>query len=178
MYLTKRTYVKNWKHTPRTKRYQISIKQGNKKLESIDPKKISYIIEEVGYWRKANAIHKWFVANVQEGNDDCKEYHVDTEAIEGLLDTVNTVLKASKLIKGKTVNGYTFDGKKEIPNYQDGKVIEDPSTAESLLPTSSGFFFGGLEYDEYYYRDLKDTKKILEYALKHPESDYYYQSSW
>ena len=27
--------------------------------------------EEVGYWRKANAIHGWFVRNVQNGKDDC-----------------------------------------------------------------------------------------------------------
>jgi hypothetical protein len=24
----------------------------------------------VGYWRKANAIHRWFVEHVQDGNDD------------------------------------------------------------------------------------------------------------
>ncbi len=31
----------------------------------------AYIQEEVAYWRKANAIHKWFVENVQDGQDDC-----------------------------------------------------------------------------------------------------------
>ena len=32
--------------------------------------------EMVGYWRKANHIHKWFVDNVQEGIDDYREYYV------------------------------------------------------------------------------------------------------
>ena len=31
----------------------------------------SRIIEQVGYWRKANQIHNWFVENVQDGEDDC-----------------------------------------------------------------------------------------------------------
>jgi hypothetical protein len=47
---------------------------------------------EFGYWRKANAIHKWFVDNVQEGEDECKEYYVSREDIEKLLGAVNQVL--------------------------------------------------------------------------------------
>ena len=27
----------------------------------------------VGYWRKANHIHRWFVENVQGGEDECQE---------------------------------------------------------------------------------------------------------
>ena len=27
----------------------------------------------VGYWRKANAIHNWFVQNVQDGRDECQK---------------------------------------------------------------------------------------------------------
>ena len=30
------------------------------------------------YWRKANAIHGWFVKNAQQGIDDCRTYSVDT----------------------------------------------------------------------------------------------------
>ena len=31
---------------------------------------------EVAYWRKANAIHGWFVYNIQDGVDDQNEYYV------------------------------------------------------------------------------------------------------
>ena len=31
------------------------------------------IMEMVGYWRKQNAIHNWFVENVQDGIDDCDQ---------------------------------------------------------------------------------------------------------
>lgn len=36
------------------------------------------------YWRKANAIHGWFVSNVQDGKDDCKEYYVSKEQLQQL----------------------------------------------------------------------------------------------
>ena len=62
------------------------------------------IVENVGYWRKANAIHKWFVDNVQDGIDDC-DYHneVTKEILEDLLDTCEKVIANSKLIDGKIV---------------------------------------------------------------------------
>lgn len=31
------------------------------------------IWKEIGYWRKANHIHKWFVDCVQDGEDDCEK---------------------------------------------------------------------------------------------------------
>ena len=42
--------------------------------------------EEVGYWRKANAIHRWFVENVQNGVDDCGVYSVSKNQLEELLE--------------------------------------------------------------------------------------------
>ena len=41
--------------------------------------------EEVGYWRKANAIHRWFAENVQNGEDDCGTYSVSKAELEELL---------------------------------------------------------------------------------------------
>ena len=39
------------------------------------------------------------------------------------------------------------------------KVLADHNTATSmeLLPTTSGFFFGSTEYDQWYYEDVKDV---------------------
>jgi hypothetical protein len=51
--------------------------------------------------------------------------------------------------------------------------------APELLPPQSGFFFGGTEYDEYYFQDLEKTRKMIEDVLAEPEGgDFYYQSSW
>lgn len=115
--------------------------------EGVKPREVEF---EVGYWRKANAIHKWFVDNVQEGNDDCGDYWVSDEKVDELLDICK-------------------------------KVLDNRELAEKLLPTQSGFFFGGTAYDEYYYEDIENTIKILERAKALRGTHSYeleYHSSW
>lgn len=64
------------------------------------------------------------------------------------------------------------------------QVMADPSLAPSLLPNQSGFFFGGQDYDEWYFRDVEKTLEFLEDLLNKFENgylkgwDFYYQSSW
>lgn len=45
-------------------------------------------------------------------------------------------------------------------------VLADHSKAKELLPTSSGFFFGGTEYDEWYYQDLEETVEGLKRVIE------------
>lgn len=63
---------------------------------------VTCIEQSIGYWRKANAIHQWFVENVQDGIDDCKEYEVTMEQLWELRDLCQEVLddrsKAPKLL--------------------------------------------------------------------------------
>lgn len=49
------------------------------------------ISREAFYWRKAWAIHHWFVVNAQYGEDDCKEYWVERYQLQELLDTLKRV---------------------------------------------------------------------------------------
>ena len=65
----------------------------NGKQVPITLNKIVNIEEEAGYWRKANAIHKWFVDNVQEGVDDCKEYYVPEGKLKELLSICKEISK-------------------------------------------------------------------------------------
>ena len=53
---------------------------------------LKYIECEAMYWRKANQIHKWFVDNVQDGNDDCKTYYVGDDQLKALHDLCEAVL--------------------------------------------------------------------------------------
>lgn len=48
-------------------------------------------------WRKANQIHEWFVQNVQGGEDDCKEYIVDTGQLAELVELCQKVLANHEL---------------------------------------------------------------------------------
>jgi hypothetical protein len=54
---------------------------------------VKYVIAGIGYWRKANAIHDWFVKNVQYNNDNCGSYYVDREKLIELRELCDTVLK-------------------------------------------------------------------------------------
>ncbi len=177
MYLTRRTYI-----TP-DERKTIKLSGIEK---PIDPAKVEYITEEFGYWRKANQIYRWFVENVQDGDDNCHPHMVSREQLQELLETVNKVLDASKLVKGKVKNGETLQTDLHgnsywQADYEDGEYIEDPTVAKELLPTQAGFFFGGTDYDQWYINDLKKTKRILTTALSENHdgySEFEYQSSW
>jgi hypothetical protein len=148
MYLEKKNYVKNWDYMSPEELHKITVKKGGKIRKDIKPKRISHIVEEVGYWRKFNALHDWFVRTCQDGVDDCKEYYVDPTVLKQLLDILKKI-KANKKL------------------------------APELLPTAQGFFFGGTDYDEYYFDQVKETISLLEKLLKeNPNGEFYYTSSW
>lgn len=178
MYLTRKVYV-GAEYAHREVKAEIDITIGGRKL-NINPQKVSYIEEKVGYWRKANHIHSWFVENVQDGEDNCHSYYVDKEKLEELKSLCETIISSTKLVNGKVWNGQrgTPDGWEDI--WEDGLVMEDSMIAEELLPTQKGFFFGSTQYDEYYWQDLLNTIEICQSALDMYDGDteIYYQSSW
>jgi hypothetical protein len=73
---------------------------------------INQVEAEVAYWRKANAIHNWFVDNVQEGVDECQESYVSRDQLKELLDICKKVLAdktlASELLPPQA--GFFFGG--------------------------------------------------------------------
>lgn len=150
-------------------------------------------------WRKSNAIHQWFVDNVQNGNDDCGYYDVEVEDLVKLHDTCRAVLDSTELVDGVVGNGYTFKEGKMSRIEENGRIMADPSLAQELLPTQSGFFFGSTDYDQWYWWDLEYTVEKLgklldilkpagdkipeKWNVVHPdEPDWYvrlqYHSSW
>ena len=140
------------------------------------------IHEQVGYWRKANSIHNWFVDHVQDGEDDC-DYHqeVTKGVLEDLLSTCEKVLASCEMVSGKIKNGYSYECGKKVSNMVDGKYIYDDSVAQELLPTTSGFFFGSTDYDEYYVQDIQETIDIITRVLETTDFEkemVYYVSSW
>ena len=59
------------------------------------------------------------------------------------------------------------------------KVLNNHALSEQLLPTTSGFFFGSTEYDEWYYESLQELVDTLEPELKEEDDSYYiYRASW
>lgn len=87
----------------------------NKLMENFNtwPKQAWYYLPtvwEIGYWRKANQIHNWFVENCNAGADDQQTYLVHPELLMDLKDRCEQVLAtpalAAKLLP--TVSGFFF----------------------------------------------------------------------
>jgi hypothetical protein len=142
MYLNRKLYVKNWDHMKPEELHTISVLKGGKPVAGIKPERISEITEQVAYWRKANAIHNWFVQTVQAGNDDCRDYYVSREQLAQLRDLCIQVLQQTELVPSKVHNGTTYSGGTVTEILEDGEAIANPTKAAELLPTASGFFFG------------------------------------
>ena len=133
MYLDRETYVKNWDFMKPEERHEITLTKGGKPMD-INVTKIKAIVEEVGYWRKANAIHKWFVDNIQEGKDDCGRYYVSKENLVELRDLCKRVLQdkdnAQTLLPPE--EGFFFGGT-EINQYYFDDINHTIESIEKLL---------------------------------------------
>jgi len=65
---------------------------------------------QLGYWRKANAAHRWFVENVQNNVDDCGTYLVQKKDLEQLKKDCKAALKGNYDEIMPTTNGFFFGG--------------------------------------------------------------------
>lgn len=109
------------------------------------------------YWRKANAIHAWFVTNCQDGVDECQESDdVSAEQLAHLAHLCTEALGA----------------------YNAG----DLQRAGEIMAPQGGFFFGSTDIDEWWAQDLTDTVTGVELAVRRAIAvggvTFNYQSSW
>jgi len=146
MYLSAKRYVSEYRKGDEALRGEL-----NKLTEMTGGLEIQEVVCEAMYWRKANAIHDWFVKNVQDGVDNCGSYYVPKEKLKELLELCK-------------------------------EVMANKGRANKLLPTASGFFFGTLDYGDYYFEDVQSTITRLEELMSNSEIadnfEFYYQSSW
>ena len=109
------------------------------------------VYTNIAYWRKANAIHNWFVENVQGGRDECQRSYVSRNDLEEFESLCIRLLET-----------------------------RDYDLAKELLPVTSGFLFGYIDYDEFYWDNIEYTLDMIRKAL-HLEGlgfNIFYQSSW
>lgn len=178
MYLRKEIYIgANYNHNGITG--VIDIQKNGEKIP-IKLNEVNAIRCEAIYWRKANQIHKWFVDNVQDGEDDCGEYEVSKEKLKELYDLCCEVLDKAEVERGVITVGTRYENGEAIPMTEEGNVITNAEELSLILPTASGFFFGSTNYDQYYLEDIRYTKERLEELLNdtQPNVHYNYRSSW
>jgi hypothetical protein len=150
MYLEARRFIwpsRSGKATPDTQ-----INAGIKQLmPGIGDLRVKGVTVEAMYWRKANAIHRWFVNECQDGEDDCRHSEVSRDQLIQLRDLCQRVLddpdRASELLP--TQGGFFF-GSTEY----------------------------GEDYTEDLRNTVKGLTSIIDNAEFDKNWDFYYHSSW
>ena len=96
---------------------------------------------EVGYWRKANAIHRWFVENVQGGVDNCATYSLGIEDLKTLKSICEEVLNKPELADKKlpTKDGFFF-GQTEYDEFYFNDIQETIDIINKCLDLDYDYF--------------------------------------
>lgn len=109
------------------------------------------------YWRKANAIHAWFVDHCQEGRDECQ---------------LSDPIPAEQLAHLRSMCADA------IAAYDAGDIAK----AGEIMAPQAGFFFGSTEVDEWWAADLRHTVEQIEAVVREAIEiggvTFRYQSSW
>ncbi len=108
---------------------------------------------QIGYFRKFNALHSYIVKTFADGIDNCQDIILYKEDVEQIKKVLDDVLNAHQQVE----------------------------KAKELLPTQSGFFFGGTDYDEYYFEEAKVAADLMQKLLDNFDFENYqliYEASW
>lgn len=83
------------------------------------------------YWRKANAIHNWFVNECQDGIDDCREVYVSRDSLKKLVDLCQEVIDTGDTSLLPSIQGFFFGSTEYDEWYFDDlkRTIEDVNSA-------------------------------------------------
>ena len=151
---------------------------------------------EIGYWRKANAIHGWFVNNLADGVDECQQIPVSVTDLLLLKSACEKAIATKPDEVPEDEDTLEIHGVSSQSNEEIAKAITDfialqayskelspePEPDDPLAPIG-GFFFGDTSKNEYYYEYVADTLNILKIALAEtefldPDETLVYQASW
>ena len=147
MYLRAEKYISGYNNDEQVKILLdlLGLEQSDRKFDNDGSFRVNI---SVGYWRKANAIHNWFVKNVQNGVDDCDRYYVDNE----------------KLIELRNLCQKQIDN----PN----EDILSPTSGFFFGSTDKDeYYFGAL-------KDTIDMMDFILNNPRFEDFSFYYQSSW
>lgn len=103
------------------------------------------------YFRKLNWIRNWLVKHLSLNEDECAE------------DVLVPKEKLEELLSDVRA------------------VLNNHNLAKQLLPTKSGFFFGGTDYSDYYFDSLIGIETEIQALLATTDfetEDVYYDESW
>ena len=108
--------------------------------------------EEIGYFRKVNFLQKYFEWHA-ERDINCEYVRVTKEMAQEILTACKDIIKYVS---------YPEKNSGEAPTWRQEAV----DIAREKLPTQDGFFYGGTDYDAWYFLDVKAVHDFLENLIE------------
>lgn len=139
MYLSAKRYI--WKSSDSDNDIQDKLNEVMKD-DLPEGMRVNQVEVDAMYWRKANAIHGWFVENCQEGEDDCREYYVEREQLEELRNLCQAVLDGDEDVNLEPTDGFFFGStEKDEYYFQDMRETVEGLNKVLSLPKSYEFYY-------------------------------------
>ncbi len=144
MYLQAHRYLGGWEHSSEDDKrsFQLAAKAAGI-LGFVTPDSPSVTVQAtVGYWRKANQIHTWFVKHVQEGKDECLTHYVSRDQLKALREVCQTILddrsKAGELLPPSS--GFFF-GSTDLDEWYWADITATVAVVDKCLSMPDHFEF-------------------------------------
>lgn len=144
MYLTARRYIPRHEVVARRQADAVLNLFPEVDISKVDDYSGVAVEFQVGYWRKANAIHRYFVEQVDGGEDDCEPVAVGRDNLQDLLALCKAVLVVPESAEEKlpTQGGFFFGD----TEYGEGYRMDLIRTIEILegaliLPEEWDFYY-------------------------------------
>ena len=137
MYLNAKKHVSGFSFEPEAKRktFNALVRAAGLTKKEIKDGCSAEVTFDVGYWRKANQIHNWFVRNCQSGEDDCGEYSVSRESLAKLRHLCQETLETGTTSLLPTQSGFFFGSTEYDNDYKSdlkstikqlGNILDNP----------------------------------------------------
>ena len=134
-YLTAEKWISGYDFYPHEKEVNRKIKEAMGFTEEEYPESSLTVDMQVGYWRKANAIHAWFVDNCQGGVDECQKTLLSPNDLGDLLAVCKEAIETMNANLLQPRGGFFFGSTDIDEHYWDDiqntidiltKVLNDP----------------------------------------------------
>lgn len=143
LYANKYLSASEWMGTETNEKFAAVVKAVNaEKFVTTTEMPSASVDIKVGYWRKSNQIHQWFVNNCQDGEDNCAKYYVGLEKVQLLLDICKMVLADHSLAEELLPTGAGFFfGSTEYDEFYFGDLEDTVDILENCLTMGEGWDF-------------------------------------
>ena len=127
MYLKGKRYLSEYNEVTKPLKTKV-----NEALQGPGFLPVNQVEAEAMYWRKANAIHDWFVQNCQGGVDECQETAVDRDQLRALLYVCKEVGATKNPNLLPAAQGFFF-GNTDYNDYYYDTIAHTAARLELLL---------------------------------------------